>query len=244
MHNKPHFHTGNHQINFDKSGLLNAVRQLEFEPTSEMNKDSTPVRDPLAAIQFVAANFPFRPAVAKTVILLTCNKCGDETDYYDVQQALLERDIELHVFTTESIDTDVQEHEFDILGFNAKEMFTTAGVKSDLRASLASPHDSCTVLAQETDGSVWSLAEGQTSITSMPVEHIGGKLQTRIDSNECVTCECDNLQLAPRTVCFPCNVPTPVSLSGQSFFNMPYIKLTNTFRKATKTLGRVDQWII
>ena len=87
--------------------------------------------------------------------------------------------------------------------------------------------DSCTALAQETAGTVFTLEHPQIDqVLNVLSKKIGEKVQP----SRCQICEC---QLAcswlntPRTFCYPCEVPRPVSLGkgGSSFFNIPYIPL-------------------
>lgn len=43
-------------------------------------------------------------------------------------------------------------------------MFTNRGEQPELRPKLVSPHDSCTVLAQELNGTVWTVHDGSASV--------------------------------------------------------------------------------
>lgn len=135
-------------------------------------------------------------------------------------------------------------HSSDILGFDASRMFTTDGENAELRAQLAWPHDACTVLAQETAGTVWTTSDREASMLTLPAETMSARLAEQVTGRTCLSCECDSFELAARTVCYPCEVPTPVSLSGNSFFNVPYIQLRNTIRKAQKTFGKMDVWVV
>jgi len=241
IHNSPHFHTGNNAINFDKTGLQTAVESLEFAD-ADSNAKSV---DPITAIHFAATSYPFRPSVAKVVVLLTCTECGYEIDYYDVQQEMLQRNVHLHVFTTQSIEV-ADDHSHELIGFSASTMYTTSGGEQpQLRQSLSSPHDSCTVLAQEVNGTVWTMQDKEASIFSLPSNTIGQAIDAQQEAvRECQLCECDSFEMAPRTQCVPCQVAQPMSLTGNSFFNVPYIKLRQTLKKAQQSLGAVDQWLI
>jgi hypothetical protein len=239
VHSEPHVHTGDYQVNFGLDGLRKAVAELEMEdPFNVATK-----QDPLNAVQFAATEFPFRTAAMKTIVLWTCADCGSQANYYDVQSELLQRGIQMHVMTTERVIVD-GETDAELLGFDAMQMFTTAGVQGELRQSLISPHDSCTVLAQETNGTVWSVADQASSVFTMPSEQISSKITQQHENTPCMECECDSVQYAPRTVCYPCEVPTPVSLTGSSFFNVPYVQLRNTIRTAKKTIGATDMWMM
>jgi hypothetical protein len=241
IHNSPHFHTGNNAINFDKSGLQTAVESLEFAD-EDTNAQAV---DPISAIHYAATSYPFRPTVAKVVVLMTCTECGYEIDYYDVQQELLQRNVHLHVFTTQPIEV-VDAHSHELIGFSATTMYTTSGgEQAQLRQSLSSPHDSCTVLAQEVNGTVWTMQDKEAAVFSLPSHTIGRAIDVQQEAaSECQLCECDSFEMAPRTQCVPCAVAQPMSLTGNSFFNVPYIKLRQTLKKAQQSLGAVDQWLI
>jgi hypothetical protein len=89
-----------------------------------------------------------------------------QIDYYDVQQELLQRNVHLHVFTTQSIEV-VDAHTHELIGFSATTMYTTSGGEQpQLRQALSSPHDSCTVLAQEVNGTVWTMQDKEVASSS------------------------------------------------------------------------------
>jgi len=137
-----------------------------------------------------------------------------------------------------------EQHEQEWLGFSASAMYTLAGERTAARASLSMPHDSCTVLAQEVAGTVWSVHDEESSVLTMPVSVIATKTLSSFDAHTCLMCECDAFELAPRTTCVTCEVPVPQSLAGSSFFNVPYIKLRQTLKKAQEKLGVVDAWLM
>jgi hypothetical protein len=233
VHNAPHFHTGNFKLNFDLAGLRKAVAKLDFDNLMQIAEE----QDPLSAVDFATKQYPFRPATMKTVVLLTDTECGKIADYYDTQQELLQRGVQLHVMTTQAITVDAP-YTSELMGFDATRMFTTSGDKTDLRQSLKSPHDACIVLAQETNGTVWTINDRHAAIVTTPAEKIAHRIQQVHRSTGCIECECDSMQSAPRTVCYPCDVPMPVSLSGRSFYNIPYVRL------AQNTLGQADVWML
>jgi len=211
------------------------------------------VVDPIVAVEYATTNYPFRPSVAKVIVLFTCTECGGEADYYQIQQALLTHNIQLHVMTTQMIQmgsgassasAGSGEQEQEWLGFSASAMYTLSGERAADRASLSVPHDSCTVLAQEVAGTVWSVHDEESSVLTMPVSIIAAKTVAAFDASTCLMCECDAFELAPRTTCVTCEVPVPQSLAGSSFFNVPYIKLRQTLKKAQQSLGAVDAWLM
>ena len=89
-----HIHTMDGQIFYTASKVL----QSNFE-TAEAGTE----RDALAAIRY-AARLPFRAGASKTIILLPCDSCREETiRYTDIQRALLYSDIRLHVLVQDLI---------------------------------------------------------------------------------------------------------------------------------------------
>jgi len=255
VHNAPHFHTANDAINFGRSALSGAVDSLTFDFEAEMGSSVAEV-DPLVAIEYATIHYPFRPTVAKTVVLFACTECGSQADYYAIQQSLLTHNIQLHVFTTQMIQVnniDVADvvsesgegnEATELLGFAANTLYTTNGEQPEKRASLASPHDACTVLAQEVNGTVWSVHDEESAMLDVPMRTLASRVAQSHSMNTCLMCECDAFELAPRTTCVTCDVPVPVSLTGTSFFNVPYIKLKNTLKNAQQSLGAVDAWLI
>jgi len=240
VHNEPHFHTGGYAINFDIKGLRSAVDSLQFESVS----GSWGNHDPLAAIDFTSVQYPFRPTAAKTIVLLTCSQCGNQVDYYDVQQRLLEHNMQLHVYTTEEIIADA--HNVEPIGFSARQLFTTnEGPSSTLREQLQSPHDSCTVLAQEMNGTVWTVSAEGSAEFALPAQHIANAIKEQAKLNDCMICQCDAFQLAPRTNCQPCAVLEPASMNSASFFNNPLIALRTMGKKVSESMN-TDQaaWMI
>lgn len=241
VHFEPHFHTGHGKdISFDKAGLRKAVDALEFE--SSMSEGW---KDPIAAINFVAQQYPFRPTVTKTVVLLTCGECGYEVAYATVQEALLQNGIRLHVYTKQAIEMNT-DTDNEYIGYTAQKMFSTTGAPSEeARADLAAPHDTCTVLAQEVSGSVWSIFDEASSAFSLPAKTIGELTVAQHQQDKCEVCECDTIDaLLPRTRCYPCEVPTPQSMVAPSFFNNPMISLRQTFSNAQKTLSSAEAWLL
>jgi hypothetical protein len=239
VHNEPHFHTGDFKLNFPLTGLRKAVQELDFDDVMQM----ADTQDPLEAVRYTAVNFPFRTATMKTMVLWTCAiQCGSQ-DYYGVQMELLQRGIQLHVLTTEQIQVSADQGA-EMMGFDASRVFTTSGAQTQLRQSLTWPHDSCTVLAQETHGTVWTVHDRESAVYTTPGVEMADRVKGQYARTDCIECECQSLQRAPRTECYPCSVLQPVSLSGSSFFNLPYVRLQQTWRKAQNAVGSVDLWMV
>jgi len=127
-------------------------------------------------------------------------------------------------------NTEIELRESDsdtLIGLDAHTLFDEQGEeKRSLRSSLVEPHDSCTILAQETSGTVFQATEAKiTNVFNVMPTMIGNK----VTGTSCQVCECQlpsYVANTPQTVCYPCEIPRPVSLTnGVSFFNIPYLKL-------------------
>ncbi len=99
-HGKPHPHTMEGQIFNSRDKILLGLEN--FETTNSDERE-----DAMAAIKY-AAQLPFRAGVSKTIILLPCESCRQDTvSFSEMQQLLLVKDIRLHV---------LMQHNFEIRG--------------------------------------------------------------------------------------------------------------------------------
>jgi hypothetical protein len=223
VHNKPHFHTGKGRINFDIRGLETAVGELVFDVKT---MEEPRPRDPMEAINYVIDKYPYRSASQKTIVLLTCTECTGRTiGYYDLQNKLLSAGVVFHVITTTEMELDSVENSNNAFGMNARSVFTPRGLDEDLRSELVEPHDQCTILAQETNGAVFTFNPRKVNNIMNKGPQYMAKNTEKI---ACQICECQVMKLTARTVCYPCDVPRPVSLtSGRSsgFMNIPFLKI-------------------
>jgi len=233
VHYLPHFHTGQSMVNMDIKGLQVAVAQLEY---AEM--DPKVLQNPMKAVEYVSEKFPFRGGSRKLLGLLACNNCeGFEVDYYSLQSKLLGQDISMSLMTTQKIELSSGVRN-DIIGFNGASMITTDKREdSNLRKELVEPHDSCTVLAQETNGTVFSYSERSSSAI---IDLMAEKLNKVAQPSRCTVCECQSENFHAKTSCFPCEIPRPASLTqdNSGFFNNPYKKLQKWQSKAQDVLTR------
>jgi len=224
VHAKPNFYTGANAVNFDAAGLAEAAATLSFQEL-ELVESTVRKASAMEALKFVADHYPFRPASRKVVVLVSCGECpSGHVGFYELQTALLNNGINLHILADAPIQ--LQEGSADnLIGVDAASLYEKGGkVSAADRASLVSPHDSCTILAQETAGSVFD-ANSKEAVASL-----ASVIESKSSfASECQVCECTVTCAAagtPLTKCFPCQVPEPVSLSGRSgFFNIPYLDL-------------------
>jgi hypothetical protein len=224
VHRKPHVHTGNGAVVMDLSGVERSISSLMFRRQSIINATRV---DAMEAMHFVAKNFPFRAAVDKIVVLFTCSDCKrGNVGYYELQNELLNNGITFHMLTTADIEMSPKSRP-KVRGFDARAMYTDRAVaKTQMRSELVAPHDSCTILAQETDGTVFTSSKGAHGVRALK-----SLVASKVKPAGCQVCECRvgscGCSISPKTVCYPCEIPRPVSLTGggKSFFNIPYLKL-------------------
>ncbi|VDN83859.1 unnamed protein product [Brugia pahangi] len=86
---------------------------------------------------------------------------------------------------------------------NAKELLNEYGAQIGQRSSLLHPHDSCSVIAQQTFGTVFSLKYGFTIAAS----RIAYKRESY-----CFNCQCTIDRLFARNICRPCEAVEPAEL--------------------------------
>src|SRR6218665_1049011 len=85
----PHIHTMDGQIFNTANKISQGLNKFDLEAGE--------LRDPMAAIRY-AAKLAFRAGASKTFILLACDTCTENSiRYRDLQRALLDGDVRLHV---------------------------------------------------------------------------------------------------------------------------------------------------
>jgi len=136
----------------------------------------------------------------------------------------------MHMITTQKVE--LSESKADVIGFDGRIMIT--GDKREdpeIRKQLVEPHDSCTVLSQETNGTVFSYSEKNSNTI---LDLFAAKVAKTAQPSRCAVCECRSENLHAHTVCLPCEIPTPASLAKDNtgFFNNPFKKLQKWQSKA------------
>ena len=223
IHTKPHSHTVGGQIFEDARKMRNSFQSLQMEGSGES--------DTLGAIA-VAADYPFRIGVSKSIILVTCGVCKEaEVDYDDVADMLEDMDITLHVlseyeFTMEGASKSPKTNY--LFGIDAKTAFTVRHVRDDdlngdedLFAKLATPETECAVLAQETGGSFFNikkLTEGRVRFQKSFVDIFSRRVAKDAIPATCQECEClqSNTGMG-QTVCTSCIENNPVKLVSKHY---------------------------
>jgi hypothetical protein len=89
VHFEPHSHTLDAELLNKRASFLLGLDDFKFQNSKA---------DVLAALHY-AALYPFRTGVSKSIVLMPCQECTEQSiRYADIQQLLLNRDIRLHTF--------------------------------------------------------------------------------------------------------------------------------------------------
>uniref|UniRef100_A0A1I7W1X5 DUF35_N domain-containing protein n=1 Tax=Loa loa TaxID=7209 RepID=A0A1I7W1X5_LOALO len=86
---------------------------------------------------------------------------------------------------------------------DAKQLLDEYGAQIGQRTSLLHPHDSCSVVAQQTFGTVFSLKHGFM---------IAASKVTPKHESYCFNCQCTVDKLFARNICRPCEPTKPAEL--------------------------------
>jgi len=211
VHAKPHFHTIEGQLMNTDRKFVRGVRSLEFG-------DKNHVADVEEALEFVTANYPWRTGATRNVILVQCSDCSQNTLKYNKLRELLSlHSVHLHIlrdFTFQFRNGKKADH---VLGFDHTGVFitkdtTSADLTGDaaLLAQLAVPKDICVPLAQDTQGSFFTLnswTTGRIREQKKFLDIFSRRLMTTSLPLKCQICECRvacPFTMKTFTVCKPC----------------------------------------
>lgn len=101
VHDLPHSHTITGQ-------LMGPSRQMKSAAESLVFSDEGHSKDAIGALK-LAAGYPFRAGVAKTVIMMTCAPCGYSSQLGEVEKEMLTAGIQLHMMVEHEFTTSSQE---------------------------------------------------------------------------------------------------------------------------------------
>eukprot|EP00920_Eleutheroschizon_duboscqi_P012335 GHVT01029474.1.p1 GENE.GHVT01029474.1~~GHVT01029474.1.p1 ORF type:complete len:2008 (+),score=229.68 GHVT01029474.1:1639-7662(+) len=216
VHYEPHSHTLDGELLNKRSSFLLGLDGFKFQ-----NEKA----DVLAALHY-AALYPFRTGVSKSIILLPCQACHEQSiRYADVQQLLLDRDIRLHTFIQDNFklkSASKSPKSSYIIGVDFNEAYTTKDFKdkgdiegdANLRKQVLVPKDICNALAMETDGSIWSapqLTEGRKKIQKMFMDVHSRTVSLKAEPSDCQICECVSDEVGVgMSVCRSCEPRNPI----------------------------------
>ncbi|CAG9538789.1 unnamed protein product [Cercopithifilaria johnstoni] len=197
VHHEPLVHYEQDEALFDVSNFIKQTQQT-FEPISRID---TPHSCPKKAIEFTVKHFPFRFASVKSIVLVMCRKCMPR-GHTKMLDMLLEQDITMHLLTLSKFKTSDGSK---IIGMDAKQLLDEYGAQIGQRTSLLQPHDSCSIVAQQTFGTVFSLKHGSMVAAS--------RITPKRESY-CFNCQCTIDRLFAHNVCRPCETTEPAELAS------------------------------
>lgn len=211
LHNDEHTHTVGGQILGSAQDFMKAVANLQFTKEGENTDVFKSLR--------MAAKYPFRAGVAKSIVLLTCSECTEQNARYnEIQHNLLERGISLHV---------IMDHEFVLggeistpktnylFGIDKETAYTARHVSdkklegdAELFTQVIKPTTMCAKLAQETDGSFFNfnkMTAGRVRFQKHFIDVFSRRVAKSAEVPQCQVCECvSDSNGAGRSVCKPC----------------------------------------
>ncbi len=145
-----------------------------------------------------AGRLSFRPGVAKTFVLVTCDPKSalSPVNYGDSMTMLTEQDITLHLLAPLSLtfkSTSRSKLASKLYGFSKDSVITASGSDVPLRRQLKDPKDYVSTLAQETGGTVFTLdklASRKRTTAKKASTVIARELALRSHPSECQICDC------------------------------------------------------
>jgi len=211
VHDVAHTHTVDGQLFNDARKFQEAANSLVF--TSEGVRGRA-----MDAIQ-MAAQYPFRTGVAKSIVLVTCDTCAKSSvSMRDLEAMLRMRGITLHVLREHQLQ--VQDNEGSpsssfLFGVDSETAYTSDHVSDeqlngdrDLFNRVISPDDSCSTLAHKTGGTFFDLSRltgGRVSVQKRFVDVFVRRVAKSATPAPCQTCRCEQDELGvAMSVCTPC----------------------------------------
>jgi len=191
---EPRVHTMDGQLFNTAQKIPLALNGFDIETGSKS--------DAMAAIRFVA-RLPFRSGASKTVILVPCDACHENTARYsEIQRILLQGDIHLHMLIQEMVKLKSKSPKTAyIFGVDESTVYTSKDVAAsndlagepDLRKYIRLPKDLCVALTQDAEGSVFSARQWidsrppiQKKFSDVLVRAVARKAKP----TTCQVCEC------------------------------------------------------
>jgi len=232
VHRAPHTHTHHDSTHMDAAAIA-ALSGVDFNTESGIEASAI---DPMSAVNYAVEHYEYRFGANKMIILWTCRACDfDLVDQYALQNGLLNQAIVLHLMSHHS-DVDAGDEVSNVVGFNATTLYSKTGSSVGNRADLRKPNDICSVIAQETHGSVFSTLAPMPIVASRTID-----ARTNANSINCQICHCDTIvdRMTPHTVCTPCDVIQPASLTSSSFTG-----LADFFRSQTRPKDEEDTFFL
>jgi hypothetical protein len=193
-------HLGDAHVHTMDGQIFNSAKKLSLA-VDNFNTESGTNTDAMVALRYTA-RLPFRAGASKTVILIGCDACRENTvRYSDVQRILLNNDIHLHVLVQDTIKLKSKSPKTAyIYGTDQQTVYTRRDVagdeligEPDLRRYISLPKDLCVALTMDTDGSVFSvrhLVESRPLIQKQFIDVMTRTWARKALPTSCQICEC------------------------------------------------------
>lgn len=165
----------------------------------DLRSGSSP--DVMSALIY-AAKLPFRAGASKSIILIPCDSCSEQSvRYSDVQRMLIQSDIHLHVLVKDLIQLKSRSPKTSLIfGVDDETVYTGKDVsgtevegEADLRKYIRMPKDLCVALTQDTEGSVFSAKQWFESRANIQKKFADVFVRTVANKGvptDCQMCEC------------------------------------------------------
>jgi len=235
IHDDEHTHTVAGKILGSSQDFSKAVESLDITKVGNNT-------DIFKALR-MAAKYPFRAGVAKSIVLVTCSECTEQAARYnEIAFNLRTRGISLHIIMNHEFllgphDMETPKTNY-LFGIDKDTAFTSRHVSdqelngdADLFRMIQTPDSMCARLAQSTDGSFFSmdkLTAGRVRFQKHFVDVFSRRVAKSAVVPDCQVCECESdSNGAARSVCKPCTgavIPKPLdSLPAvpEQFYQVP-----------------------
>jgi len=152
-------HTIDSELFNTRDAIDNALQNMIFGEGGSGNED------PMGGVH-LAVGYPFRAGVSKSIILLPCTACHENTiQYSELQQLLFQRDIRLHTLLRHNFRLKTNSPKTkSIFGMDPEGIYTHKHVDDPtltgdrvLRNQAYRPKDLCAALSEETNGTVFNV---------------------------------------------------------------------------------------
>jgi len=210
-----HVHTSRGKLLFDVHDVVLATENIQYRQRANPGRAA----DALHALATAANSIPWRAGASKNVILITCTKCSQSQRlaYSDVQRALLQQGITVHVLNDRAIHVKsaAEGKQRGVLGVDADTVYRAKDVtqkqlrgQQNMRTQVAVPKDICVALAQESNGAFFSTQALATNEAKTLKSLLARRVVMTAQPEASVICECvpasdDDVFAAPRQVCRP-----------------------------------------
>jgi hypothetical protein len=228
VHNRPHIHTID-------GAIFNQANKFVLGVDALVNADDdSGSNDTLAAVLF-AANYPFRAGVSKNIILISCSECeSKETSYSEVAEALHKRGIQFNMLTSQELKIGKAEKKnksskekvygYDKLAVYTAKMAGQPTLKGDqsLRPHINEQLSTCSILAMETNGSVFNMKRIDDKKWQ---EVFALRMVKHSQPLACQICKCvPNSDWVGESVCERCDYTSPAEALMQAMkINLGYM---------------------